>query len=214
MCRPYADTGTVPDRPAGAHCAPLRCHPNWYCWLGKARRSCGIAATAIFANQGPSGPKEIAAATQILRAGNALLTPRDNLRNGGLGVRRLGAPERCSSGAIPRRSFGSFPIAGKGPRRPQAAKFPLLRKETSPAGNSTNQICSPLRQPRGETKFRTKFFCLLFFSRKAGQLKRFMARSAPSFRMHSTASAARFTASSMTFLASPWNLPSTQSARS
>ena len=88
------------------------------------------------------------------------------------------------------------------------------KKEVQPRRNSTSQMCSPLRQPRGETKFRTKFFCLLFFSRKVGQLKRFMARSAPSFRMHSTASAARVTASSMTFLSSPWNLPSTQSARS
>ena len=45
-------------------------------------------------------------------------------------------------------------------------------------------------------------------------LKRFIARSGPSFRRHSTASAARFTAPSMAFLSSPWNLPSTQSAMS
>lgn len=43
-------------------------------------------------------------------------------------------------------------------------------------------------------------------------LNRLIPRSMPSARMHSTASAARFTAWSMAFLSSPWNLPSTQSA--
>ena len=166
MCRPYADTGTVPDRPAGAHCAPLRCHPNWYCWLGKARRSCGIVATAIFANQGPSGPEEIAAATQILRAGNALLTPRDNLRNGGPGVRRLGAPERCSSGAIPRRSFGSFPIAGKEPRRPQAAKFPLLRKKPAPQEIPQTRYAAPSASQEAKRSFAQNSFACFSFQEK------------------------------------------------
>lgn len=46
------------------------------------------------------------------------------------------------------------------------------------------------------------------------QLNRFMAFWGPSRRKHSTASAARVTASSITFLSSPWNLPSTQSAMS
>ena len=97
---------------------------------------------------------------------------------------------------------------------PAGGEISPVQKRSPSRRNSQNQSCGSLRQPGGETKFRTKFFCLLFFPRKAGQLKRFMARSAPSFRMHSTASAARFTASSMTFLSSPWNLPSTQSARS
>ena len=132
---------------------------------------------------------------------------------------RGGARERAQfsppGGNGDKRTLRRRAAVGKVTRRPQAAKFPWFRKkEATPRRNSTSQMSSPLRQPRGETKFRTKFFCLLFFSRKVGQLKRFMARSAPSFRMHSTASAARFTASSMTFLSSPWNLPSTQSARS
>ena len=39
-------------------------------WFGKLRRSCEIAAAAIFANPGPSGPEEIAETTPFLRAGN------------------------------------------------------------------------------------------------------------------------------------------------
>ncbi len=132
---------------------------------------------------------------------------------------RGGARERAQfsppGGNGDKRTLRRRAAMGKGPRRPQAAKFPLCRKESNPQKFPQPTVCrAPPPAERGETKFRTKFFCLLFFSRKVGQLKRFMARSAPSFRMHSTASAARFTASSMTFLSSPWNLPSTQSARS
>ena len=49
-------------------------HTHWERWLGKARRGCETAATLIFANPGPSGPGEIAEATQILRAGNDTMT--------------------------------------------------------------------------------------------------------------------------------------------
>ena len=47
---------------------------------------------------------------------------------------------------VPRRSFGCFPIAGKVPRRPQAAKFPAQtrkrRRGQAPAlQDSSNDIC-------------------------------------------------------------------------
>jgi len=50
--------------------------------------------------------------------------------------------------------------------------------------------------------------------RSAHPLNRFIPLSIPSFRMHSMASAAFFTAASMAFLSSPANLPRTQSAMS
>ena len=54
--RPYPDAGTVPfsaqgpvpDRPAGAHCAPLRGKPNPGCWFGDGRRRSGTAPALIF----------------------------------------------------------------------------------------------------------------------------------------------------------------------
>ena len=54
--RPYPDAGTVPfssqgpvpDRPAGAHCAPLRGKPNTGCWFGDGRRRSGTAPALIF----------------------------------------------------------------------------------------------------------------------------------------------------------------------
>ena len=70
----------------------------------------------------------------------------------GSGVRDLehrnGAPR-----SKPRRRFGDFAAAGKVTRRPQAAKSPCERRNGR-------------MKPRSETKFRTKFFCLLFFQEK------------------------------------------------
>ena len=54
-------------RPQGS---PLRGKTDRERWFGKLRRSCEIAAAAIFANPGPSGPEEIAETTPFLRAGN------------------------------------------------------------------------------------------------------------------------------------------------
>ena len=94
-------------------------------------------------SQGPVARKEPLAATQILRAGRILPDPRDNPRNGGPGVRRLGAPERCSSGAVPRRSFGFFPIAGK-ETRPAGRNPPAARRRRNPpARNETALSSSP-----------------------------------------------------------------------
>ena len=93
--------------------------------------------------QGPVARKEPLAATQILRAGRILPDSRDNPRNGGPGVRRLGAPERCSSGAVPRRSFGFFPIAGK-ETRPAGRNPPAARRRRNPpARNETALSSSP-----------------------------------------------------------------------
>ena len=54
--RPYADAGTVPfssqgpvpDRPAGAHCAPLQRKTAPGRWFGKLRRRSGTAIAVIF----------------------------------------------------------------------------------------------------------------------------------------------------------------------
>ena len=71
--------------------------------------------------QGPMARKEPLTATQILRAGNVLLTSRGNPRNGGPGGKRSYGHE-VPVGRVPRRSFGFFPIAGK---------------ETRPAGRNS-----------------------------------------------------------------------------
>ena len=46
--RPYADAGPVPDRPAGAHGAPLQRKTAPGCWFGKLRRRSGTAIAVIF----------------------------------------------------------------------------------------------------------------------------------------------------------------------
>ena len=54
--RPYADAGTVlfssqgpvPDRPAGAHCAPLQRKTDLGRWFGDGRRRSGTAPAPIF----------------------------------------------------------------------------------------------------------------------------------------------------------------------
>ncbi len=72
-----------------------------YRWLGRGRRRCEIAAVAILGKTGPSGPgrnrkrplRFCAPEIFCLVQGVALVK--------GAGERRLGAPERCSSGAVP-----------------------------------------------------------------------------------------------------------------
>ena len=81
--------------------------------------------------QGPMARKEPLTATQILRAGNVLLTSRGNPRNGGPGGKRSYGHE-VPVGRVPRRSFGFFPIAGKGTRpagRNSLAKRTFQRPE-------------------------------------------------------------------------------------
>ena len=72
----------------------------------------------------------------ILRAGNSAACGRSaSPVKGGPGERRLGAPERCSSGAVPRWRFAYFAATGKVGRRPQAAKLPLrIQKVTHRRG--------------------------------------------------------------------------------
>ena len=114
---------------------------------GKRARSVGWETQAQFLNrtsgkfpptQGPSGPgRKRWQAFLALRAGRVLIRLRSGPRNGGPGVRRLGAPFRCSSGAVPRRSFGDFPIAGKVTRR-RSGEIPrrkLKQKSDAPADN-------------------------------------------------------------------------------
>jgi len=92
----------------------------------------------------PSGAgRNCTQALLILRAGNFLPSRRGSPRKWGPGVRRLGAPERCSSGAVPRRSFGFFPIAGK-ETRPAGRNPPAARRRRNPpARNETALSSSP-----------------------------------------------------------------------
>ena len=61
---------------------------NRACWLGQARRRCGTAPASIFHTaRGPVARRELRPATQILRAGNILLSPRVTLVMGVLGGR-------------------------------------------------------------------------------------------------------------------------------
>ena len=56
--RPYEEITNHPGR-AGLGPAPTA-EMNREHWFGRARRCCGTAAAAIFANPGPSGPGGIA----------------------------------------------------------------------------------------------------------------------------------------------------------
>ena len=72
--------------------------------------------------QGPVARRELRKATQILRAGRALPTQRDNPRKRGPGKAVLWA--RSAHRPRPRWRFGYFAAMGKVTRRPQAAKLP------------------------------------------------------------------------------------------
>ena len=76
----------------------------------------------ILRTQGPVARRESRKATQILRAGRALPTQRDNPRKRGPGKAVLWA--RSAHRPRPRWRFGYFAAMGKVTRRPQAAKLP------------------------------------------------------------------------------------------
>ena len=91
-------------------------------WFGKARRGCGTAPDAIFhkvrpqwAGRGLDQPLRFCAPERFYPAQG--VTPV----MGGTGGKPSLANEVRLCG-VPRRSFGYFPIVGKVPRRPQAAK--------------------------------------------------------------------------------------------
>ena len=81
-------------------------------------------------SQPPVGRIELQKATQILRAGNVLPTPRDNHRKWGPG--KGDYEHEVLIWSRPRRSFGFFPIVGKVTRRPQAAKLPAKVSRRGP----------------------------------------------------------------------------------
>ena len=72
--------------------------------------------------QGPVARKKSQKATQILRAGNVLPTPRGNPRKWGPG--KGDYEHEVLIRSRPRRRFGDFAAVGKVTRRPQAAKSP------------------------------------------------------------------------------------------
>ena len=88
--------------------------------------------------QAPSGAgRNRAQALLILRAGNVLLTSRGNPRKQGSGERRLGAPERCSSGAVPGGVLVTLPpraksLAARRRRNPPAVTPPKARWSNLP----------------------------------------------------------------------------------
>ena len=76
--------------------------------------------------QGPVARKKAQKATQILRAGNVLPTPRGSPRKWGPG--KGDYEHEVLIWSRPRWRFGSFAAMGKGTRRPQAAKLPGYNK--------------------------------------------------------------------------------------
>ena len=144
-----APTGIQTQGRRAAQCAAPTAKADRKRWLGKARRSCGIAWPLNFCKpRARRARKESQATTQILRAGNILPDSRDNPRNGGPGVRRIwtrsvhpepspGDPQGELARRAKRRWPGplvSFPsLERNSPRRakpcPQAAKLPLHPRE-------------------------------------------------------------------------------------
>ena len=85
--------------------------------------------------QGPVARKKSQKATQILRAGNVLPTPRGNLRKWGPG--KGDYEHEVLIRSRPRRRFGYFAAMGKVTRRPQAAKSPAYNgRSPNPAPSS------------------------------------------------------------------------------
>ena len=79
--------------------------------------------------QGPVARKKSQKATQILRAGNVLPTPRGNPRKWGPG--KGDYEHEVLIWSRPRRRFGDFAAVGKVTRRPQAAKPPCKKRNCS-----------------------------------------------------------------------------------
>ena len=77
-----------------------------YRLFGQTRRSRGTAPAEIFANSGPVARNKTIKATQILRAGNSLLTHR--YASPVMGSGKATMSTKCSSGAVPGGSFGFF----------------------------------------------------------------------------------------------------------
>ena len=92
--------------------------------------------------QGPVARKKSQKATQILRAGNVLPTPRGNLRKWGPG--KGDYEHEVLIRSRPRRRFGDFAAVGKVTRRPQAAKSPAYN-ERSPNPVPSSVTASPCR---------------------------------------------------------------------
>ena len=80
-------------------------------------------------SQPPVGRIESQKATQILRAGNVLPTPRGNPRKWGPG--KGDYEHEVLIRSRPRRRFGDFAAVGKVTRRPQAAKLPCAQQTQS-----------------------------------------------------------------------------------
>ena len=135
-------------------------------------------------NPGPSGPAGIRTLTQILRAGNFLPSPRGNPRNRGPGADSpcQGEMSRSDRGGRVGEYGHEVSILSRPPailkvNCPEGARegglghwFLSHRWERTPPP-AGGEIASCERRndrmkPRSETKFRTKFFCLLFFQEK------------------------------------------------
>ena len=91
--------------------------------------------------QGPVARKKSQKATQILRAGNVLPTPRGNLRKWGPG--KGDYEHEVLIRSRPRWRFAFFFAMEKEGRRPQAAKYP--------AHNERNPNSAPSSGPFGAT---------------------------------------------------------------
>ena len=91
-------------------------------WFGNPGAKAEPHQRQFLQTQGPVARRELRKATQILRAGRALPTQRDNPRKRGPGKAVLWA--RSAHRPRPRWRFGYFAAMGKVTRRPQAAKLP------------------------------------------------------------------------------------------
>ena len=109
-------------------------------WFGKLRRSSWIVTGARFYSPRAQWPgRNCTQALLILRAGNSAACGRSaSPVKGGPGERRLGAPERCSSGAVP---GGVLPNPSLLPAKPSEAGSPgrggaRERTQFSPPGGN------------------------------------------------------------------------------
>ena len=98
--------------------------------------------------QGPVARKKSQKATQILRAGNVLPTPRGNPRKWGPG--KGDYEHEVLIRSRPRRRFGDFAAVGKVTRRPQAAKSRCHRRRNSIVAPSSVTASPCHLPPRGK----------------------------------------------------------------
>ena len=128
-------SGSLPLRPgfrATARVAPTAENgPGALARQSQAQKRNRISSNFL-PTQAPSGAgRDRTWALLISRAGSSLPASRGIPRNGDRGKATMST--KCSSGAVPRRSFGYFPIAGKVTRRPQTAES-LLRLQNKKGG--------------------------------------------------------------------------------